>query len=59
MPQAAIAYLCEINKGTPTKDGIPVLTQVCDEITVLLMLLFTTRRPIRRTCGHVLALHAA
>lgn len=27
MPQAAIAYLCEINKSTPTKDGIPVLTQ--------------------------------
>ena len=45
MPQAAIAYLCEINKGTPTKDGIPVLTQVCDEITVLLMLLFSTTRP--------------
>jgi len=27
MPQAAIAYLCEINRSTPTKDGIPVLSQ--------------------------------
>lgn len=27
MPQAAIAYLCEINRSTPCKDGIPVLTQ--------------------------------
>jgi hypothetical protein len=27
MPQAAIAYLCEINKSTPCRDGIPVLTQ--------------------------------
>jgi len=27
MPQAALAWLCEINKSTPTKDGIPVLTQ--------------------------------
>lgn len=33
MPQAAIAYLCEINKSTPTKDGIPVLTQVWHDVT--------------------------
>ena len=31
MPQAALAWLCEINKSTPTKDGIPVLTQVLEQ----------------------------
>jgi hypothetical protein len=30
MPQAALAWLCEINKSTPTKDGIPVMTQVLE-----------------------------